>query len=55
MLNTVRYFRISDACDVVQLFHILHPSSKSAVIAKQERLEGVDLVKVGNYEALLGS
>jgi hypothetical protein len=42
----MRYFRISDASDVVKLFHILHPASKSAVIAKQEQLEGLDLIKV---------
>ncbi|XP_028394281.1 28S ribosomal protein S22, mitochondrial-like [Dendronephthya gigantea] len=37
---------ISDACDVIQLFHILHPDSKSAAIARQEGLGGLDLIKV---------
>ena len=48
--SNTRYinFRFFDACDVVQLFHILHPTSKSATIARQKQLDGLDLIKVGS-------
>ena len=45
--------RTSDACNLIRLFHLIHPNSKSAESAKKENLDGLDLIKVGQFNYLV--
>lgn len=39
-------FRLDDATSLITLYHMLHPECQSAKAAKEQKLQGVDLIKV---------
>lgn len=39
-------FRLDDATSLITLYHMLHPECQSAKEAKEQKLQGVDLIKV---------
>lgn len=45
--------RVDDAASLVQLYHILHPDSKSAQEAKEQAAEGLHLIKVQRLSSML--
>lgn len=44
-------FRLDDATSLITLYHMLHPECQSAKTAKEQKLQGVDLIKV-SFSAL---